>query len=72
MTLVDSLFELGGSIVEMPGRFAEIAMHDPLSAVLLVFGTLFVGAAVTVFGYLSLGAFASLFTVGSSPPPEAQ
>ena len=46
----------------MPGHFADVAAHDPLGAVLLAFGTLFVAVSVGVFGYLSVGAFFSLFT----------
>lgn len=71
-TLAESAVELVNSILEMPGRFAEVAMHDPLNIVLLLFGVLFVGAASAAFGYLSLGAFFSLFNVDSSPPPDAQ
>jgi hypothetical protein len=60
------------SILEMPGKFADIAMHDPLSAILLASGALFVGIAVAAFGYLSLGAFFSLFTVETSTRPPRQ
>lgn len=74
MSLQSAAVELVNSVVEMPGRFADVAAHDPVSAVLIAFGALFVTAAVGAFGYLSLGAFFSLFTVGSSPspPPEAR
>lgn len=74
MSLQSAAVELVNSVAEMPFRFAEVAAHDPVSAVLIAFGALFVTAAVAVFGYLSLGAFFSLFTAGSSPPqrPEAR
>ena len=63
------------SILDMPGKFAEIAMADPISAVLILIGAALVGAASLVFGYLSLGAAASLVIrpgSGRSPPPEAK
>ena len=71
-TLAESAAELVNSVIEMPGRFAEVALHDPLNIVLIAFGVLFVGAASAALGYLSLGAFFSLFNVESSAPPEAQ
>ncbi|QLH76180.1 hypothetical protein HZS55_02160 [Halosimplex rubrum] len=72
VTLAESATELVDSIVQMPGEFAEVAAHDPVNYVLIAFGALFVAAASAVFGYLSLGAFFSLFTGASSPPPEAR
>lgn len=41
--------------------FGDVATADPLSAFLLAVGALLVGAATAVFGYLSVGALASLF-----------
>ncbi|WP_135365205.1 hypothetical protein [Halosimplex halophilum] len=72
VTLTESAVELVNSVVEMPGKFAEVAAHDPLNYVLIAFGALFVLGASAVFGVLSLGAFFSLFTGASSPPPEAR
>ena len=69
------LTELVQSIIDMPGQFIEIALFDPLSAILILIGALFVGAASAVFGYLSLGAAVSLVMrpgSGQSPPPEAK
>jgi len=71
-TLAESGLELVNSLIEMPGHFADVAMHDPISAVLIAFGALFVVAPSAALGYLSLGAFLSLFTVDTSPPPEAR
>jgi hypothetical protein len=42
--------------------FASVALSDPLSAVLMLLGALFVGIPVAVGGYLTLGAVAELFT----------
>ena len=67
--------ELVQSIVDMPGRFIDIALTDPISAVLILVGAVLVGVSSAVFGYLSLGAALSLFTrpgSGRSPPPEAK
>jgi hypothetical protein len=61
--------ELVTSVVELPGRFVEVASHDPLSAALLAVGAGLTFASVAVLGYLSLGAFVSLFTVESSRGP---
>ncbi|WP_436928464.1 hypothetical protein [Halosimplex halobium] len=72
VSLADAAVELVNSAVEMPGKFAEVAAHDPLNYVLIAFGALFVLGASAVFGVLSLGAFFSLFTGASSPPPEAR
>jgi len=63
MSLTESANELLDSIIEMPGQFADVAMHDPLSAVLIAFGALFVTLAVGAFGYLSLGALVSFLSV---------
>lgn len=63
------------SILEMPGRFLDIALQDPISALLILIGAALVGGASAVFGYLSLGAVLSLFMrpgSGRSPPREAQ
>jgi len=63
------------SILDMPGKFIDIAMADPISAVLILIGAALVGGASAVFGYLSLGAAASLVIrpgSGRSPPQEAK
>jgi len=63
------------SILEMPGKFLDIALTDPVSALLILVGAALVGVASAVFGYLSLGAVFSLFFrpgSGRSPPPEAK
>lgn len=38
----------------------EAIVADPLSIVLLVFGALFIGAAMLVMGYLSIGGVLSV------------
>jgi len=63
------------SILDMPGKFVEIALADPISAVLILIGAVLVGGASAVFGYLTLGAAASLVIrpgSGPSPPKEAK
>lgn len=46
------------SITEAVGNI----LGDPISIVLVAMGALLVGFAMTVFGYLSLGAVVSLVT----------
>lgn len=67
MSLVSQLFR---SIAEMPGKFTEIAMHDPLSAVLLFCGSVLMALAMGVFGLLTLGAVADFLTPSQSSPPH--
>lgn len=67
--------QLVQSILDMPGKFIDIAMADPISAVLILIGAALVGSASAVFGYLSLGAAVSLIVrpgSGRSPPQEAK
>ena len=66
------LTELVNSIIDMPGKFVDIALADPISAILILIGATLVGASSAVFGYLSLGAFLSLFSgAGGRRPPQA-
>ncbi|WP_276270638.1 hypothetical protein [Haloarcula litorea] len=67
------LTELVQSVIDAPGKFVDIMLFDPLSAVLVLIGALLVGVSSAIFGYLSLGAAASLFTRGGgrSPPSRA-
>ena len=67
--------QLVQSVLDMPGKFIDIALFDPLSALLILIGAALVGGASAVFGYLTLGAAASLVIrpgSGRSPPREAQ
>lgn len=71
MSLTESLTELLDSAIEMPFKFAEVAMHDPLSAILIAFGALFVGLAVGAFGYLTVGGIVAFLSVErSTAPPQ--
>lgn len=72
MGLMDAARAFVRSIVEMPGMFREVALQSPMTALLLAFGTLFVGVAVAALGYLALGAALSLFTVERSPQPPRE
>lgn len=64
------LTDLLTSIAEAPAKFAAVAAHDPLGAVLMVFGSLFVGAAMVVFGVLTLGAAVNLVTPSPGGAPR--
>lgn len=59
--MVAFLTDLLESVFAMPGEFVEVALHDPIGAVLIAFGALFVGLAVLAGAYLTLGAVADLF-----------
>jgi hypothetical protein len=48
--------EFVDSLVEMPGQFADVAAHDPISAVLVAMGAVLVTAPLGLFGVLTLGA----------------
>ena len=67
------VMELLDSIISFPDRFIDIALSDPLSALLIAFGALFVGASSAVFGYLTLGAAVDLIMpdVSGQQPPRA-
>ncbi len=53
MSPVSQLFE---SIIEVPGKFADVAAQGPIEATLLLFGALFVALPSAVLLYLVLGA----------------
>jgi len=62
--------ELFESVVRLPGEFAEVAAHDPVSALLMAVGTLIVLVSVGFVGYLVLGAVAELLTPTPGGEPE--
>jgi hypothetical protein len=66
--------ELFQSIIDTPGKFADIAMHDPLSAVLLTVGAILTLFTVAFFGLLVLGSVIDLFKpeVGQAPRQPGQ
>lgn len=64
-----------GNIPELVDKFSQVALGDPLSAILLLFGALFVLFAVAVFGYLAAGAFVSGIipeNFGRTPPQQGE
>ncbi|MHB9287059.1 hypothetical protein ACKVMT_08465 [Halobacteriales archaeon Cl-PHB] len=67
MSIVTQLFE---SIAQFPGKFATIATHDPLAAVMLLCGSVLMALAMGVFGLLTLGAVADFLTPSQSSPPH--
>lgn len=58
------------SIVRLPGEFAAVAMHDPLSALLMAVGAIFVALPVGYVGLLVLGAVAELLSPSSGGQPQ--
>jgi hypothetical protein len=61
MSAVSQLIE---SVIEMPGKFADVATQGPLEGILLLFGALFVVLPSAVLAYLALGAGADLVIPG--------
>lgn len=63
------------NIVELANLFTDAALSDPLSAILLLSGTVFVLFAVGVLGYLALGALLSGLipsNIGRTPPQQGE
>lgn len=65
-TLQEFLTQVVQSIFEMGPRFEPVATQDPLSAISMVMGALFVLAAMGALGYLTLGAVVELLGASSS------
>ena len=74
IAIVDFVVRLLGDLLVMPQIFLrEVVLTDPISAILVAVGTLFVGGAVGVFGYVVLGSLASAlprFSATSGEPRE--
>ena len=61
-----------GTMIDL---FTQVALRDPLSALLLLVGSALVFVSVGAFGYLTLGALVDLLTPeprspGPRPPAE--
>ena len=75
VSLETLLTQLVDSIADVGPEFLDVATRDPISAVLIAFGALFVFASVGAFGALTFGALVDLLTpsrVGRKPPREAR
>lgn len=69
------LGDLIQSVLRMPEAFESVLTNDPLAAVLVIAGAIVMAVSFGVFGYLTLGAVADLFTgdrVGPSPQREGR
>lgn len=66
------LSELITSMLDMPGKFVTVALNDPLAALMLLVGGAITTLSIAAFGYLSLGAFLSLFTGSGRPRPPQE
>ena len=73
-SLTGFVSELASSALELPQRIADVALGDPLSAVLILVGSAMFALSVGAFGYVTLGALVDLLTpsIGREPPKEAQ
>ncbi|WP_338727052.1 hypothetical protein [Haladaptatus sp. DJG-WS-42] len=66
--------ELLNNVVELTMRFTDVALSDPLSALLLTMGALLTGVSMLALGYLALGAVgdAMVGDVTQGPPQQGQ
>lgn len=62
LTIVSFLNRVLGSIGKMPGRFADVVTHDPISAVLVGIGAVVMALTLGTGAYLALGAAVDLVT----------
>lgn len=66
--------DLLNDTLEMPAKFYDVITAgggvQPVSVLLILFGTLFLAASVGVFGYVTLGAIVDLVTpeISREPP----
>ncbi|WP_158055274.1 hypothetical protein [Halorussus halophilus] len=62
------------NVLDMVGYFTDVALSDPISAVLLALGAFFVAASSAVMGYLTLGAALDAvvpdISAGGKPPQQ--
>lgn len=72
MSLSESASQLLDSAVEFPRMIADVAAQDPVTLVLVATGAFLITAPVLALGYLTAGAFISLFTVESSQAPHRE
>jgi hypothetical protein len=66
---------LFNNVFDLTGKFTEVALGDPLSAILLLFGAVFVLFAAAVLGSLAAGAFVSGVmpeSIGRTPPQQGE
>ncbi|WP_049903390.1 hypothetical protein [Halococcus agarilyticus] len=66
---------LFNNVFALANDFFEVATTDPLSAILLLFGAVFVLFAVAVLGYLAAGALVSGImpeSIGRTPPQQGE
>lgn len=67
-TLQEFVSQVVGSIVEMGPKFQPVATQDPLSAISMAMGAVFVLAASGVLAYLTF--WAAMDLLGASPRPR--
>ncbi|ELZ81854.1 hypothetical protein C453_17599 [Haloferax elongans ATCC BAA-1513] len=66
-TLTDFIVALLQSVVELLVNFSSVALNDPLSPILVIFGNLFIIAAVGALAYVVLGALGAELGLGTTP-----
>ncbi|MGM0604297.1 MAG: hypothetical protein ACQETB_01355 [Halobacteriota archaeon] len=68
--VIDFLTRLVSDAIEMPQIFVEdVLLADPLNAINVLFGSVFIGLAVIAFGYVVVGALIQSIGGGGLPSP---
>jgi len=67
---VDFVVRLLSDVIQMPILLGRVALHDPLSTIIVATGSVFIGVAVGVFGYALLGALGIPLPHPGSGPGE--
>lgn len=62
--------QLFQSVLDLPGEFLDVALHDPLSAALMAVGGLLTLFSIAVFGLLVLGSIFDIFTPEPGTAPR--
>ena len=73
--MANIVFRLLGNVLDLADTFTDVAFSDPLSAVLMVSGAVFVLFSVGVLGYLATGALLSGIipeNIGRTPPQQGE
>lgn len=61
--------------IDLAGYFTEVALGDPINVVIMLFGNLFLGAAVIVFFGIAIGGIFDPIipdSLGRSPPQQGR
>ena len=66
--MIEFISRLASDMIAMPEIMLEnVFLADPLSAIIMIFGSIFIGAASLVFGYVVVGFIFQSITGGGLP-----